>query len=201
MESPKPLSPAEIVCSPSQTLSYPSPRPQSPRSLRPTLFTSVHFLSLLPLSLSLSQVSQQYEKRPLSNAFKFEIQTVYPAYTLSRLYAALLPQPINVLGHVWFKRIPHPRISLHHPLRSQVRVLRFDPIGIATFYVHSQIASIGIFKYSIHIPRNIPEISVWKSLFHNVKYVWNISVRCAWNMYCFVPEIFCNCHIPCFIRK
>lgn len=64
-------------------------------SFRPTLFTSVHFLFLhLSLSFSLPRVNQQYEKPPLSNAFKFEIQIVhlatsylvYPTHSLELSY-------------------------------------------------------------------------------------------------------------------
>lgn len=61
---------------PHKTLYYLPPRSQSPFSSA----DFVHFCTLSSLTfLSLPRVSQQYEELPLSNAFKFEIQTVHLA--------------------------------------------------------------------------------------------------------------------------
>lgn len=125
MESPKPLSPAEIVCSPSQnselSLSSFSVAVLFGRlfSLPYTFFPSCFFRSLF---IEWVNNTRSVHCRMLLN-LKYKPST--PPLT-PYLYIALLSQLINVIGHVWFERIPHPHFSLHHLLRSYVWVLRFD---------------------------------------------------------------------------
>lgn len=93
-------------------------------SLRPTLFTSVYFLLLLISFFSLPRVNQQYEKHPLSNAFKFEIQTAH-------LAASYLVYPIHSLALSMSSYV--------YDIRKKVSYLHFSHIIFRTHRFHSSL--------------------------------------------------------------
>lgn len=140
MESPKPLNPAEIVCSPSQNSKVSHAVFQLVVLLgRLSSLPRVHFLFpplsysfiLFSFPFSLPRVSQQYEKHLLSNAFKFEIQTVHLHRFLSCLLHPLSRlSPINIIVHVSFERISYSCtfFPVTVPMHSRIRALRFDQL-------------------------------------------------------------------------